>query len=166
MPNHVDKHDSLYTTWAFLNSVSCFWFSFPSLPSSHLCLNCLHSHPGKQFSQLQLLLLLRSAMTHASKEERGLFCLNFCISVQHLRKLGQELKSETWKQDLMQRPQRGAAYWLVPMACLAHFLLEPRTTTSIKDSTTNNGLGPPSSISNLKNALKACIRPYLMEAFS
>ena len=46
-------------------------------------------------------------------EERVYFSLKFHITVQRGRKSGQELKQTgTWRQELRQRPQRGAAYWL------------------------------------------------------
>ena len=35
-------------------------------------------------------------------------------------------KAETWRQELMQRPWRGFAYWLL-MGCSAYFLIEART---------------------------------------
>jgi hypothetical protein len=49
---------------------------------------------------------------------------------------GQELKQgRTWRQELMQRPWRSAAYWIALMACSACFLIEPRTTSL--------GMAPP-----------------------
>jgi hypothetical protein len=40
-----------------------------------------------------------------------------------------EIKTEIQtRQELMQRPWRGAAYWLVLTACSAYFTIEPRTT--------------------------------------
>ena len=39
-------------------------------------------------------------------------------------------RAGSWRQELMQRPWRDAAYWLCfPMACSASFLVEPRTTS-------------------------------------
>jgi hypothetical protein len=44
---------------------------------------------------------------------KSLFGLQFHIAIYHQRTLEQELKmSKTWRQELMQKPQRGAAYWL------------------------------------------------------
>jgi hypothetical protein len=37
-------------------------------------------------------------------------------------------RAGTWRQELMQRPQRGAAYWLAPH-CLLSLLIEPKTTS-------------------------------------
>jgi len=49
------------------------------------------------------------------------------------------------RQELMQRPQKGAAYWLASLACSACFLIEPRATSS--------GMGLPTSVINEENAL-------------
>jgi hypothetical protein len=38
-------------------------------------------------------------------------------------------RAGTWRQELMQRPWRGAAYWLAPMICSDCFPIEPRTTS-------------------------------------
>ena len=38
-------------------------------------------------------------------------------------------KAGTWRQELMQRPWRSAAYWLASPGCSACFLIEPRTTS-------------------------------------
>jgi hypothetical protein len=49
----------------------------------------------------------------ASWERKGLFSLHFHIAVHHQRKSGLELsRAGTWRQELMRRPRRGAAYWL------------------------------------------------------
>ena len=39
-------------------------------------------------------------------------------------------RAGTWMLELMQRPWRDAAYWLVPLACSSCFLKEPRTSVS------------------------------------
>jgi hypothetical protein len=40
-------------------------------------------------------------------EEKGIFSLHFHIAVHHQRN---SHRAETWRQELMQRPWRGAAY--------------------------------------------------------
>ena len=65
----------------------------------------------------------------------------------------------------MQRPWRSIAYWL------AHHnlgsLLSYRTQNyQPRHGTTHNGLDPPPPITNLKNALQACLQLDLMEAYS
>jgi hypothetical protein len=45
-----------------------------------------------------------------------------------------ELK-QSRKQELRQRPWRGVTYWLVPLACSACFLIEPKTNSP--------GMAPP-----------------------
>jgi hypothetical protein len=62
-------------------------------------------------------------MKHHDKKEswggKGLFSFHFQINVHHQRKSGWELKqAETWRQELMQRPWRGATYWLAQLAFL------------------------------------------------
>jgi hypothetical protein len=52
-----------------------------------------------------------------------------------------------WRQELMQRPWRGAAYWLASPGLLS--LLSYRTQDhQARDGTTHNGLGPPHLITN------------------
>jgi hypothetical protein len=54
-------------------------------------------------------------------------------------------RAGTWRQELMQRPWRGAAYWLAPHGLLS--LLCYRTQDhQPRDTTTHIGLGPPSLI--------------------
>ena len=72
----------------------------------------------------------------------------------------------------MQRPWKGATYWLAPHDLLSttpHDLLHllPYSTLDHqpRDGTTHNRLGPPYR-SVIKNALLACLQPDLMEAFS
>ena len=60
----------------------------------------------------------------------------------------------------MQRPWRGAAYWLALHGLLSQ--LSYRTQYhQPSDGPTHDGLGPPPSITNLENALQS----HLMEAF-
>jgi len=66
----------------------------------------------------------------------------------------------SWRQELMQRPRRDAAYWLASPGLLS--LLSYRTQDhQPRDGTTHNGLGPPPLITNRANALQL----GLMEAF-
>lgn len=71
-----------------------------------------------------------------------------------------EVRAESWKKELMQRPWRGPAYWLDDhhgsLSLLSYGTQPP----------THHGLGPPPSITNLENALQVCLEPNLMEAFS
>jgi hypothetical protein len=56
-------------------------------------------------------------------------------------------RAGTWRQEMMQRPWKGAAYWLAPHGLLG--LLSYRTQDhQPRDGTTHNGLGPPPSITN------------------
>ena len=51
-------------------------------------------------------------------------------------------RAETWRQELMQRPWRSAAYWLASPGLLS--LLSYRTQGhQPRGGTTHNGLGPP-----------------------
>jgi hypothetical protein len=62
------------------------------------------------------------------------------------------------KQELMQRPWRVLFTGLLPLACTACFLIEPKTTSVGMAPPT---MGPPSLITNWENALQL----DLMEAF-
>jgi hypothetical protein len=47
---------------------------------------------------------------------KGLFGLQFHITGRQERDSN---RTGTWKQELMQRPQKGAAYWLAPHGLLS-----------------------------------------------
>ena len=65
----------------------------------------------------------------------------------------------------MQRPWKGAAYWLALHGLLS--LLSYRTQDhQPRDGTAHSELGPPLSITNERNAFPASLQPDLMEAFS
>jgi len=56
-------------------------------------------------------------------------------------------RAGTWRQELMQRPCRDAAYWLAPHGLLS--LLSCRTQDhQPRDGCTHSGLGPPPLITN------------------
>ena len=56
-------------------------------------------------------------------------------------------KPRTWRQELVQRPWKGAAYWLTPRGLLS--LLSYRTQDhQPRDGTTHNGLDLPPLITN------------------
>lgn len=75
-------------------------------------------------------------MTKATCRGKGLFNLQFHITVYHWRKAEEELKTaKTWSQELMQSPCRGTAYWLAPHSMPSLLLIEPKTTCSV--------VGPP-----------------------
>jgi hypothetical protein len=54
-------------------------------------------------------------------------------------------KAGTWRQELMQRPWRGAAYWFAPHGLL-NLLCYRTQDYHPRGTTTHNGLGPPLSI--------------------
>ena len=59
-----------------------------------------------------------------------LFVLHFHVTVHHQGSQDRNSnRVETWRQELMQTPWRGAAYWLLSLACSACFLTEPRTVS-------------------------------------
>jgi hypothetical protein len=79
----------------------------------HICMYknaYIHTHTHT------LLLLWWNLMTKATCKAKGLSGLHFHITVYHLKKSWDRNSSwaGTWGQELMQRPWRGAAYWLVP----------------------------------------------------
>jgi hypothetical protein len=53
--------------------------------------------------------------------KRILFILYFQIKIYHSGKLGQELKTGTWRQELKQRLWRNAVYWLASHGLLSLF---------------------------------------------
>jgi hypothetical protein len=56
-------------------------------------------------------------------------------------------RAGTWRQELMQRPWRGAAYWLASLDLLS--LPSYRTQYyHPRDGIIHNGLGPPALITN------------------
>jgi hypothetical protein len=56
-------------------------------------------------------------------------------------------RAGTWRQELMQRPWRDAAYWLASPGLLS--LLSYRTQDhQPRDGTTHHGLGPPILVTN------------------
>ena len=74
---------------------------------------------------------------------KGLFGLLLHITVHHSRKSEQEL----WRQELMQKAWRGAAYWLILHDLLS--VLSYRTQDhQPKDSTPHHELGPLTSVIN------------------
>jgi hypothetical protein len=74
---------------------------------------------------------------------------NFERNWQHVASYSsQAITAGTWRQELKQAPQRGAAYWLAPWACSACFLTQPGPGTAHSEFT----LGPPSPIVNQENA--------------
>lgn len=76
-------------------------------------------------SQLGVLLLQPNGMAK-SKLGREVFIwliLTYCSS-------SKDIRIGTWRQELVQRPWKGTAYWLLLMSCSACFLTEARTTRS------------------------------------
>jgi hypothetical protein len=73
----------------------------------------------------------------ASWGGKGLFSLHIHTAAHQQRKSGLELK-QVRKQELMQKPQRNAAYWFASPGLLS--LLSYRTKDyQPRDSTTHNG---------------------------
>jgi hypothetical protein len=72
----------------------------------------------------------------ANWKGKGLFSLHFQILV-HTEESQDRNSSRagTWKQELMQRPWRGAAYWVASLGFLSLLFIEPRTTSL--------GMAPP-----------------------
>jgi hypothetical protein len=73
-------------------------------------------------------------------EERVYSAYTFHIAVHHQRKSRLELK-KVRKQELMQGHGRMFLTGLLPLACLACFLMEPKTT-SPEMAPTHNGPSP------------------------
>ena len=78
---------------------------FPVL--ARVCIAMTKHHDQKQLQEKSVYLNLHPLVPHPGKSE-------------------QELKSGTWRQELMLRPWRSTAYWLVLASCSAHILWLPR----------------------------------------
>ena len=68
---------------------------------------------------------------------------------------GARTGTQTWRQELMQRPWRDAAYWLT-MACSVCLLIEPRTVSPGMAPLTQWALPHQSTIKKIK----VCLQPY------
>ena len=95
-----------------------------------------------------LLRVSLAAMKHhdlkATWGGEGRFGLHFHITVSQDRHPN---RAGTWRQELMQRPWRGAAYWLAPHGLLS--LLSYRNLDhQPRDGITHNSLGPPPSVTS------------------
>ena len=61
-------------------------------------------------------------------------------------------RAGTWRQELIQKPWRGAAHWLASLGFLR--LLSYRTQDTRPGTATHHELGPPPSITNWENTLQ------------
>jgi hypothetical protein len=89
-------------------------------------------HPSKKYIFLDgvCIAVMRHHDQKQLREER-LYFIHSSVSV-FITKGSQNRNSNntgTWRQELMQRPWRGAAYWLASLSCSACFLIELRTTS-------------------------------------
>ena len=73
-------------------------------------------------------------------------------------------RAGNWRQELIQQPWKGAAYWLAPHGLLSLLLIKLRTTSP--------GMALPTMDWALNQSLikkmpyKDCVQPNLMEVFS
>jgi hypothetical protein len=96
----------------------------------------------------------------ATWEGKGLFGLHFhTLGYQSLKEVRNSNMVGTWRQELLQR--QGAANRLAPPG-----LAQPAFLHQPRDGTTHNELGPPPSITNLKNARQDCLLLGLMTTAS
>ena len=84
-------------------------------------------------------------MSKSSLERKGfpqLTLPHYNLSLKEIREGTHTRQGGTWREELMQRPQMGAAYWLVfyGLPSLLSYRTQPR------DGPTQNGLGPPTLI--------------------
>jgi hypothetical protein len=113
----------------------------------HCCHNPQKYLPCPIAAPNHLISILTAVVKHRDQsvlgEERVYFIL-------HLKSpsLG-EAMAGTWRQELLKRPWRNAAYWLAPLGLPS--LLSYRMQDHLpRSSITHNGLDPPPSINNLK----------------
>lgn len=64
-----------------------------------------------------------------------------------------ELKAGTWRQELKQRAQKKAAYWIIFSYIYAG---QTHLLRDVSDVTPHSGFGPAISISNQENAFGSC----------
>jgi hypothetical protein len=75
-------------------------------------------------------------------------------------------RTRTRRQELMQRPWRSVAYWLVIMACSTCFLIKPRTTSLGREpSTMGWALSHKSLIKKKKMPYRLAYSPVLWRHF-
>lgn len=116
--------------------------SFPKW-HCHVC----HSNTSQFWHQLVLVRISIATMRHlhdqrASWRGKGLFDVCFRVTIHHQRRSGQKLKTETWRQKLMQKPWIGFAYWLPHFSLPAQLsyriqTTNPRTAHSQKAETSS-----------------------------
>jgi hypothetical protein len=87
-------------------------------------------------------LLQRNTMTKKQAEEKRVN-----LAYTSMSPFTTKVRAGTWKQELMQRPERGAAYWRTPRGLLSLLSYRPQDHQS-RDSNTHNELGLPSLITN------------------
>lgn len=94
-------------------------------------------------------------------------CSNLEFVVQHWRKSGMAAKPRTWRQKLMQKQKRNAAYWTIPCGLL-NFLSYNTKGHLLLDDTSHSELGPStlSSIKKIPPPLSFAHRPIIVRAFS
>jgi hypothetical protein len=76
-------------------------------------------------------------MTKGIMGRKGFILLTVSYEKQFIIKSSEcknSIRAGTWRQELMQRPWRGAASWLAPHGLLSLFLTQVRTTRPRLDS--------------------------------
>jgi hypothetical protein len=130
----------------FRSTAKLLW-AFCSLLNSHLLSNSIADLTSGDYNmQLMGMLLIaclrvripvQSIMTKKQVGEERVFSA-YTSTLLFITKGSQDRNShraETWRQELTQRPWRGTAYWIAPLACSACFLLGPKTISP--------GMAPP-----------------------
>lgn len=106
-------------------------------------------------------------MTRSDLWSKGLFCLQFSITVYHQKKLGQDLRQEPrsrLKQNLWRSPQRSATYWFLHFFLFLQpaFLYNPRPPA--KGGTTTLGWVLPVKSIMKKIPLQSYLQTSLKKA--
>lgn len=129
--------------------VKILWYQVPFLqPTSSLC--WLQHYPSQGYYCWD-----NTPWAKSTGRGKGSFGLYSLITVHHLKSQDRNSsRTGTWRR---------AAYYLAPHGLLSLFIIEPRPSAS--DGPTHNGLGLLTSITNLENALHACLQPSLRRHF-
>lgn len=90
------------------------WTQSKDLGSNPACRSHVRERKGRAAStmsfQVRFLLLWKIPWPKATCGGKGWFIFNFRVILYHHGKSGQEIKARTWRQEVMQKSWRNAAY--------------------------------------------------------
>lgn len=99
-------------------------------------------HPSKMGSPTQIFIAVIKITTKWSLERKEFISSHMSLSLSVMKDNRERTWGPTWRQELMEKPLRGASYWLAPPDC--YFSTTPDHLP--KGSTTHTGQRPPISM--------------------